>query len=77
MQYFGPEQRKQLKVAGKVGAVGTEMVVATLIGYAGGVWLDGYFGTAPYLTNAGWILGIAAGFKGLYDLAKRTNLDEM
>ncbi|AKF07320.1 AtpZ/AtpI family protein [Sandaracinus amylolyticus] len=74
---MGPEQRKQLKTAGRVGSVGLELVIATMLGYFGGTWLDGYFGTSPILTYVGLALGIFAGFKGLYDLAKRTNLDEL
>ncbi|UJR80089.1 F0F1 ATP synthase subunit [Sandaracinus amylolyticus] len=74
---MGPEQRKQLKTAGRVGSVGLELVIATMLGYFGGTWLDGKFGTSPILTYVGLALGIFAGFKGLYDLAKRTNLDEL
>ncbi|WP_236605155.1 AtpZ/AtpI family protein [Sandaracinus amylolyticus] len=74
---LGPEQRKQLKTAGRVGSVGLELVIATMLGYFGGTWLDGKFGTSPILTYVGLALGIFAGFKGLYDLAKRTNLDEL
>ena len=74
---MGPEQRSQLKTAGRVGSVGLELVIATLLGYFGGSWLDGKLGTTPYLTYVGLALGIFAGFKGLYDLAKRTDLDKL
>lgn len=77
MTLFGPEQRKQLRQAQRVGAVGLEMVVATLVGYFGGRWLDGRFETTPYLTYVGLALGIAAGFKGLFDFARKTRLDEL
>lgn len=77
MQIFSPDQRKQLKVAHRVGAVGTEMAVATLIGYFGGAWLDGRFGTSPYLMYIGLVLGVLAGFKGLFDFARKTNLDDL
>lgn len=72
-----PEQRKQLKIAGRVGSIGIEIVIATLVGYAGGLWLDRVCGTSPYLKIAGLILGILAGFKGLIDLTKKIKLDEL
>lgn len=74
---LGPDQRKQLKIAGRVGSIGIEIVIATLVGYAGGHWLDGQFGTSPYLTLIGLLFGIAAGFKGLFDLTKKIKLDEL
>jgi ATP synthase protein I len=77
MSIFGPEQREQLKIAGRVGAVGIEMAVATLLGYWGGGWLDGKLETAPTLTLVGVVLGILAGFKGLIDLARKTKLDDL
>ncbi len=77
MQIFSPDQRKQFKVAHRVGAVGTEMAVATMIGYFGGVWLDGRLGTTPYLMYLGLIFGIVAGFKGLFDFARKTDLDSL
>lgn len=72
-----PEQRKQLKIAGRVGAIGLEIVIATMVGYAGGLWLDGKLGTSPYLKIFGLILGIMAGFKALFDLTKKIKLDEL
>ncbi|MDQ3033243.1 MAG: AtpZ/AtpI family protein [Myxococcota bacterium] len=74
---LGPAERKQLRTAGRVGSIGIELVIATLVGYTAGVWLDGKLGTAPYLTLAGLVLGIAAGFKGLFDLTKKIKLDEL
>ncbi len=77
MQLFGPEQRKQLKTAGRVSAVGTEVAIATFVGYFGGAWLDARLGTGPWLGHVGLVLGILAGFKGLFDFARKTKLDEL
>jgi ATP synthase protein I len=77
MSFLGPEQRSQLKVAGRVSAVGTEMAIATMIGFFGGGWLDGALGTSPYLRYVGLVLGIVAGFKGLYDFARNTKAHEL
>jgi ATP synthase protein I len=74
---LGPEGREQLKQAGRVGSVGLELVIAMAIGFLAGRWLDEQLGTAPYLKAIGFFLGVAAGFKGLYNLHKRTDLDKL
>lgn len=71
MQVLGPEQKKQLQLAHRVGAVGTEMAVAVLIGYFGGHWLDGRAGTSPWLSILGLVFGFAAGVKSLYAFARK------
>ena len=63
--------REQVKLAGRVGSVGIELVVATLIGYFGGRWVDGFFGTGKVFALIGLLFGIAAGFRGLYFLSKK------
>lgn len=39
-----------------------ELVAPMIVGVLGGLWLDGRFGTKPWLTVTGAILGMAAGF---------------
>ncbi len=68
MALFGPEQRKQLRLANRASAVGAELAIATLLGLFGGSWLDGRFGTRHVFTVLGLVLGMAAGMKGLYRL---------
>ncbi len=53
------------------GPVGITLVVATVIGLAGGYWLDRWLGTAPWLTMIGLGFGIAAGFVNLSRSVKR------
>jgi ATP synthase protein I len=74
MSLLGPDGRKQLKLASRVSAVGLELVFATCIGYFGGRWLDGYLGSEPWLTYVGLLVGVLAGFKGLWYFARRTDL---
>lgn len=78
MPLLGPEGREQLRVLGRAGTVGIEMVVSTAVGYFGGRWLDGELGTAPWLQWVGLGLGLAAGFRALYRVARQTRkeLDE-
>jgi ATP synthase protein I len=42
------------------------MVLATVIGLAGGYFLDRWLGTTPWLTLIGLGLGIAAGFVNFF-----------
>lgn len=51
-------------------SVGLEMGIATVLGWAIGNWLDGRFGTAPWLMLLFLLFGIAAGFKGLMRAAR-------
>jgi uncharacterized membrane protein YfcA len=67
MPLFDPQQ---LRIFGRVGAVGAEMVGATLLGYFGGRWLGGWLG-APWLAWVGLVLGIVTGFYELFRVARQ------
>jgi len=59
--------------------VGITLVLATLMGCAGGTWLDGRLGTGPALGAVGLLLGAAAGFVQLFrvvNAASRRNGDD-
>ncbi len=49
--------------------VGITMVITTVVGYFGGTWLDGKFGTEPAFTAVGVLFGAAAGFVQLFRVA--------
>jgi ATP synthase protein I len=70
MSLIGPEGRKQLKLAGRFLSAGVELAASIVVGYIGGGYLDKALDTAPYLSFVGLFLGIAAGFRVLYKLAK-------
>ena len=46
--------------------LGVEMVVPIVLGLLLGRWLDGLWGTGPWLLLAGVLLGIAAGFYNFF-----------
>jgi len=46
------------------------MAVATAIGLGIGYWLDLQLQTYPWLTILGLLLGVTAGFKGVFRAAK-------
>jgi ATP synthase protein I len=59
------------KALGELSAIGLTLVIATVIGLAGGYYLDRWLGTSPWLTLIGLVLGIAAGFVNLFRSVKR------
>jgi len=71
----GSESGKQLKVFGRVGALGIELAVSTVIGLLAGRWLDHKLSTGPYLMLVGLILGVVAGFRSVYRSARQQMKD--
>ena len=49
------------------------MAIATGIGWGVGYWLDGRYGTGPWLMIVGTLFGVAAGFNGLIRTARIVN----
>jgi len=54
----------------KFSSLGIEMAVATFIGWGIGYWLDMQLGTEPWLMLVFLLLGVAAGFKGVFRAAR-------
>jgi ATP synthase protein I len=68
-----PEHRpdkKQLRRLTRSSAVGLEMGISVVVGLLGGRWLDDKAGTAPWLMITGLLMGVFAGFRGLFRVAK-------
>jgi ATP synthase protein I len=70
-----PGEPNAWRALGELSAVGITLVVATVIGLAGGYYLDRWLGTSPWLTLLGLLLGIAAGFVNLFRTVKRAERD--
>ncbi|MFQ5427571.1 MAG: AtpZ/AtpI family protein [Thermodesulfobacteriota bacterium] len=51
--------------------IGAQLVASTFVGLAIGFYLDRYFGTGPWLTIICLVIGIAAGFTNIYNMAKK------
>jgi ATP synthase protein I len=61
------------RAAGTTGAVGIEIVLAVLVGYWGGQWLDRHLGTTPWLMYLGLAAGIGAAIKALVRVVRQYN----
>jgi len=64
------KDRKSWAVAA---SLGTTLVVAAAIGFAAGYYLDGWLHTSPYMTLAGFFIGVIAGFWSLIKEIRRHN----
>jgi ATP synthase protein I len=71
MSLIGPEGRKQLQLAARFATAGLELVISIVVGYFGGRALDRWLGSEPYCSYAGLLLGVVAGFRNLFLLARR------
>lgn len=63
--------KQDWKGVGSYGTVGLEVVLSVVVGLFLGSWLDGRFGTGPWLTVAGIVYGVAAAARALYRAARR------
>ena len=70
------EPDRDIRQIGLLAAVPSLLLVAPLIGYLGGWWLDGKLGTEPYLSVIGIFMGIAAAGLEIYQLVKKASSKE-
>ncbi len=56
--------------------VGTQLVVSIALGVGFGLWLDGKFGTKPWLMLLFLIFGVIAGFRNVYRMAVKESKNE-
>ena len=63
--------RAYIKASAGVANVGLEVVVAIFFGFLGGWWLDGQFGTKPWLMAVGAVFGLFAAGRFIYRASKK------
>ena len=63
-----------MKAFGRYGSLGFELLGSIAIGYYGGRWLDGKFGTS-WIAFVGFLVGCYAGFRALWKAAQRMQKD--
>ena len=67
---------KPWKDYGRYGSVGIELVASIMLGWYGGHWLDGKIGGGHgWLTAAGFVIGVYAGFRALFMAASHMQKD--
>ena len=69
-------QRKWMRGAGLASSIGLVLVIATVIGYVIGSWLDRKFHTAPWLMFVFTLMGIIAGFIQIFRIANDISKEE-
>ena len=68
-----PGEKSAWSALAELSSVGFAMVLATVIGLAGGYYLDRWLGTKPWLLLIGLGFGIAAGFVIFFRSVNRAN----
>jgi F0F1-type ATP synthase assembly protein I len=68
--------RSRLQTVADAAILGLTFPACTVGGYLLGKWIDGLAGTAPTLSFAGGILGVAAGFWNVFKIAARADRDD-
>lgn len=67
----GPSERARMNQAlGKTLTIGLEIVLAILLGFGAGHYLDLYLGTKPYLTIFMTLSGVGAAIKAMIRITK-------
>ncbi|OHE22214.1 MAG: hypothetical protein A2Z43_02480 [Syntrophobacterales bacterium RBG_19FT_COMBO_59_10] len=70
------ETKKSAIQLASASSIGIAMAIAIFGCLFLGIWLDRTLGTKPYLTLLFLLMGIAAGFRNIYLLTKRTLKNE-
>jgi ATP synthase protein I len=67
-----PDSPSTLRTLGQLSTVGMSFVLAIVLGFGAGYWLDRWWGTTPWLSFAGFFLGLAAGVLNVYRVLRAT-----
>ncbi len=66
--------REQWLVAGRAASAGYFLIIAMLLGSGAGYALDRWLGSQPWGLLGGFLLGMAAAARELYQIARTTHL---
>jgi ATP synthase protein I len=65
------DKRQLMKSLSFLSSIGISMVAASFIGLFIGIYLDKWLGTTPWMTLIWLGIGIVAGFRNIFILARR------
>lgn len=72
-RFISDQTRDYLRLLARVSSMGLAMVIATVLGFALGYWVDNtWTGASPWGKLIGLILGVAAGYRNIYVIWKRS-----
>ena len=72
-RFISDQTRDYLRLLARVSSMGMAMVIATILGFALGYWVDSKWEVlAPWGKLVGLLLGIVAGYRNLYVIWKRS-----
>lgn len=63
---MAPISRENIRLIGQLSTVGLSFVLALVLGFGGGFFLDRWLGSAPWFTFLGFFAGLAAGIVNVY-----------
>jgi F0F1-type ATP synthase assembly protein I len=61
------------QLIGQLSTLGMSFVLALILGFGAGYWLDGVLDTKPWLSFTGFFLGLAAAVLNVYRVLKLSN----
>lgn len=67
-----PDSPGTIRMLGQLSTVGLSFVLALVMGFGGGYWLDQQLGTRPWLSFLGFFLGLVAGVLNVYRVLQAT-----
>jgi F0F1-type ATP synthase assembly protein I len=70
-----PPRLAAMKAMGGVGTIGLEVGLSVVVGLLGGQYLDGRFGTGPWLTVLGFGFGLAAAVRSVMRQMRRMKIE--
>lgn len=70
---MAPTSPATWQLIGQMSTIGMSFVLALVLGFGAGYWLDGVLNTRPWLSFLGFFCGLAAGVLNVYRVLKLSN----